>query len=243
MKKILILTLIALLLVLAGFLGIRGLQIGNIQILGITGIMEKNDELDAKIEEATKLASTDFEKSITDVETSGKELKAKKQEYEELISGINEEDVALLTRMEGYEIETLLVKLGNHAKQQGAEITMTAQKAGMNLYNLKFSATGSYISITDFISAVENDSLLGFKIEEFSMKPQGETLEATFVCKGITIEGVSEVQKEEITEDAENTEEKEETKNTNTTNSTKTTLNTTKNANSTNTTKNTNEAE
>ena len=106
MKKILILTLIALLLVLAGFLGIRGLQIGNIQILGITGIMEKNDELDAKIEEATKLASTDFEKSITDVETSGKELKAKKQEYEELISGINEEDVALLTRMEGYEIET-----------------------------------------------------------------------------------------------------------------------------------------
>ena len=60
-----------------------------------------------------------------------------------------------------------------------------------NTYNLRFTATGSYISITDFISAIENDSTLGFKIEEFRMVPSGSDLQATFVCKDIAIAEVS----------------------------------------------------
>ena len=63
-----------------------------------------------------------------------------------------------------------------------------------DMYNLKFTATGSYISITDFISAIENDSTLGFKIEEFKMNPSssGSDLQATFVCKDIAIKDVSQ---------------------------------------------------
>lgn len=73
-------------------------------------------------------------------------------------------------------------------------------------YNLKFTATGSYISITDFISAIENDTILGFKIEEFKMVPNiiedktnknnsGNTLKGTFTCKNIAIKEISEITK------------------------------------------------
>ena len=60
---------------------------------------------------------------------------------------------------------------------------LQGSNSAKDVYNLKFTATGSYISITDFISAIENDSTLGLKIEEFRMTPMqnSEDLQATFV--------------------------------------------------------------
>ena len=101
-----------------------------------------------------------------------------------------------------------------------------------NTYNLRFTATGSYISITDFISAIENDSTLGFKIEEFKMQPSGSDLQATFVCKDIAIAEVSAT-----TTETNNTNNTNSTNNSNTSNTTNTTstTNTTNTANTTNT--------
>ena len=101
-----------------------------------------------------------------------------------------------------------------------------------DMYNLKFTATGSYISITDFISAIENDSTLGFKIEEFKMNPSssGSDLQATFVCKDIAIKDVSQ---STTTTPSPSTDTS-----TNTNNTTNTTTNNT-NSNSTSNTSNT----
>ena len=55
-------------------------------------------------------------------------------------------------------------------------------------------ATGSYVGIEEFITGIEDDSKLGFKIENFSMKSSSENggeVQATFVCKDITIQGIS----------------------------------------------------
>ena len=52
MKKLLITIVIVLLTILTIVAVIRGLQIGNLEILGITGMNEKNAELDAEISEA-----------------------------------------------------------------------------------------------------------------------------------------------------------------------------------------------
>ena len=125
--------------------------------------------------------------------------------------------------------------MGNYATSEGVVIRIdVVNGSASEVYNLKFTATGSYISITDFISDIENDSTLGFKIEEFKILPasSGENLQATFVCKDISIKDVSAVsniytEQEIIEDDTENT--------TNTTNST--TNNTTNNT--TNSTKNT----
>lgn len=233
MKKLLILILIALLLTLSIFLVIQGIHIGNFEILGIRDIQAKSNELDEKIQEAAKLAEKDYKQAVSNVETNAKKLKEEKANYDEMVATVDGE-TGTTNQIEKYEIETLWVRLGNHATSEGVVMQMDVIKGNSvteDTYNLRFTATGSYISITDFISDIENDSTLGFKIEEFKMNPasSGSDLQATFVCKDIAIKDVSATTTN-IATDSNN--------NTNNTNST----NTTSASNTTNTTSNTNVA-
>lgn len=239
MKKLLISILIGLLLILSAFLIIQGIGLGNFKILGITGIKNKSEELNQKIQEAGKLAEKDYKQAVSDVETNAKKLATEKQSYEELTSNVDGETQST-GQIQKYEIETLWVKLGNHATSEGAIMKMDVITSGtaQGVYNLKFTVTGSYISITDFISDIENDSTLGFKIEEFKMTPSGGSgeLQATFTCKEISIKDVSQNTVPTPTTEENNTTNTNTTNSTNNTNTTNT--NTTNNTN-TNTTNNT----
>lgn len=204
MKKLLILILIALLLTLSIFLVIQGIHIGNFEILGIKDIQVKSNKLDGKIQEAAKLAEKDYKQAVSDVETNAKKLKEEKANYDEMVATVDGE-TGTASQIEKYEIETLWVRLGNHATSEGVVMQMDVIKGNSSLedvYNLRFTATGSYISITDFISAIENDSMLGFKIEEFKMNPtaSGSDLQATFVCKDISIKDVSATTSNTVTD-------------------------------------------
>lgn len=232
MKKLLILILIALLLALAGIVAINGVQIGSFEILGIRGIQDSSAQLDEKIQESVKLAQKDFQQAVKDVQDNSKKLEETKLEYEEMTAISSESDVESAAQLETYEIETLWVKLGNHATNEGATMKMDVTKGSnttQNTYNLNFTVNGSYISITDFISDIENDETLGFKIEEFKMVPSSSdsNLQATFVCKDIPIK--------EITETTPNT-----TANTTNTNNTTNGTNSTNSSNTTNTANTTN---
>lgn len=212
MKKLLILILIALLLMLSIFLVIQGIHIGNFEILGIRDIQLKSNKLDEKIQEAAKLAEKDYKQAVSDVGTNAKKLKEEKANYDEMVATVDGE-TGTVSQIEKYEIETLWVRLGNHATSEGVVMQMDVIKGNSSLedvYNLRFTATGSYISITDFISAIENDSMLGFKIEEFKMNPtdSGSDLQATFVCKDISIKDVTATTSNTVTDnnsDANNT--------------------------------------
>ncbi len=238
MKKLLILILIALLLALAGIVGINGVEIGSLEILGIKGIQNRSAELDDKIQEASELAQKDFQQAVKDVDDNSKKLEETKQEYEEMTVISSASDVESAAQLETYEIETLWVKLGNHATNEGATMKMDVTKGTnttQNTYNLNFTVNGSYISITDFISDIENDDTLGFKIEEFKMVPSGSdsNLQATFVCKDIAIKEITETTPITTTDDT----------GTNTTNSNNTNTNTSNTANTSNTTNTTNSAQ
>ena len=240
MKKLLILILIALLVALTIFTAIQGIKIGKIEILGFTGIQQKNSELDKKIQQAAKLVEKDYKQAVSDVQTNAKKLQEEKKNYEEM-TAIVEGETQIANQIEKYEIETLWVRIGNHATSEGVVMQMDVIKganSAQDVYNLRFTATGSYISITDFISAIENDSTLGFKIEEFKMNPaaSGTDLQATFVCKDITIKDVSAITNITTNNDT-NTEGKET--NTTNTNSTSNTTNTNNKSNTTNATSNT----
>lgn len=233
MKKLLILILIALLVTLTMFLVIRGINIGNFEILGVKGIQEKNNELDAKIQQAAKLVEKDYKQAVSDVETNAKKLKDEKQKYEDMTT-LTDGQTQAVNQIEKYEVETLWVRLGNHATSEGVVMQMDVIKgsnSAQDVYNLRFTATGSYISITDFISAIENDSTLGFKIEEFKMNPtsSGEDLQATFVCKDISIKDVSATVVN--SPNSQNTDQTNTTNMTNTSNTTNTTNNTATNTN------------
>lgn len=196
MKKLLLLILIALLVALSIFIVFNGLEIGKIEVLGVREIQSRSNDLDEQIKNASKLAQTDYKQAVNTVESNTKELKTTKQEYQDLTAVSSEGDVSLASQIEKYEIETLLIKLGNHAKSEGAKIKIDITKDSTNSqdsYNLKFTVNGSYVAITEFISDIENDSILGFKIEEFKMQPSSSTeeLQATFTCNNIAIEGIT----------------------------------------------------
>lgn len=235
MKKLLILILIGLLLALSIFIVLQGVNIGSVEILGIRQIQDKSAELDTKIQEAARLVEKTYEQAVSDVNTNAKKLEEEKKNYEDMTTISEDSDVEAANQLERYEIETLWVRLGNHATTQGVVMQMDvlpSTSGAANTYNLRFTATGSYISITDFISAIENDSTLGFKIEEFKMQPSGSDLQATFVCKDIAIAEVSAT-----TTETNNTNNTNSTNNSNTSNTTNTTstTNTTNTANITNT--------
>ena len=266
MKKLLILILIALLVALVFIIGINGFKIGNIDVLGIQDIQNKSAELDEKIQEAGKLAQKDFKDSVSQVENTAKELEEKREEYLGLLPQNAEDGTQVLPTLKRYEIETLWVKIGNHATSEGTVIKMDVVQGGTGIetpetqttssngqnepstvttntssnleysyYDLNFTVNGSYIAITDFISDIENDDELGFKIEQFKMIPSGDGLQATFTCKDILIKKVEQNPVQQTDEgNTNNTTNNTNTSNTNTTNNT--TNNTANNTNSSNTT-------
>lgn len=238
MKKLLILILITLLLILTMFIGIKGVTIGKIEILGIQGIQAKNSELDSKIQDAAKLVEKTYAQTISEVNSNAKKLKEEKQNYQDMTAISSDGETQAVNQIEKYEIETLWVKLGNHATSEGVVMKMdvtSGSSGAQDSYNLNFTVTGGYVQIEDFISSIENDSTLGFKIEEFKMAPSGNDLQATFVCKDIPIKQVSST----TTVTQNTTTDGNNTANTNTAGNNTTDNNTANAVNNTNTTNNT----
>lgn len=194
MKKLLILILIALLLILTFYIGMQGVSFGKVEVLGIKGIQAKSAQLDSKLQEAGKLAEKSYAQAVSDVNSNAKKLKEEKKNYEDMTTISSDGDVQSSNQIEKYELETLYVKLGNHATKEGVVMKMDilqGSSGAQGVYNLNFTVTGGYVQIEDFISSIENDSTLGFKIEEFKMAPSGDTLQATFVCKDVPIKELS----------------------------------------------------
>lgn len=192
MKKLLMLILIGLLVLLSVFIVLQGFEIGEVEILAYTGIQAKNKQLDETIQQASKLAEKDYKQAVSIVEDTSKQLEKVKKEYQDLTIVSGEGDIQTAAQIERYEVETLWVKLGNYATSEGAVVKIDiVQGNTSDTYNLRFTVNGSYIAITDYISDIENDSTLGFKIEEFKMVPSGNELQGTFVCKEIAIKEIS----------------------------------------------------
>lgn len=219
MKKVLISLLIVLLLVLNCIAIFKGVNLFGLNILGIGQIKEKNDNLDKIIAEATTVASTDYPKALSEMEINLKKLEEEKKNYEDMVTISTGEQVQLANQYQKYEVEYLWTVIGNHATKEGVVIKIDIlATSGDNNYNLNFTVNGSYIGITEFISDIENDSALGFKIENFSMKPGASTqdLQATFTCKDIVIKdiqksAVTSKDTERITNDTTNTNTTEKT--------------------------------
>lgn len=196
MKKLLISVIILLILILTGVTVVKGIEIGPLKVLGILEIKDDNDKLDDKVKQATKLTSTDYQKAIDDLNDAIKQLENQKNNYEDMVNVSTDSQVEAANQTYNNTIDFLFVRIENHAKSEGVTMKMevTRSSTGVNnVYNLNFTATGSYTGIEEFITGIEDDSKLGFKIEDFSMvasSQSGDQLEATFVCKDITIQGI-----------------------------------------------------
>lgn len=190
MRKLLIMILIIILLVALGIMITSGISIGSFTIASVQEIIDDNDELDNEIAEVNNTIQTTYASAKTSLDTSVQSLQTAKQKYQDTITYSTEEEIKAANQTEEYEIAFLWTKIGLYATKNN--VTMKADVSSgtvSGLYNISFTATGEYLSISEFIYAIENDSDLGFKIEEFTLVPYSEEiLQATFSIKNVAID-------------------------------------------------------
>lgn len=191
MRKILITILVVLLIILAYFTIFQGISIGSFKILGTSQIAMLSDELNTKKDEANRKVATDLQNKKEEVSTSVNNLLQNKESYYDVANISSETDLSNATKEEVYSSEYLYLKIGGHAREEGVKLKfyiMSTDNGESNVKDLEFVVTGKYVGILDFISSIEEDSDLNFKIENFKMKPNAENLEATFKVTGIRVE-------------------------------------------------------
>ncbi len=215
MRKILMIIIILLLLGLGYVAVMNGVQIGNFQVLSVKGLEEESQNLKMKIEELNNLIDIEYPNRRRELEQAGKGLKDAKDEYLQYTNLSTDEEILAAMQQKSYAIEFLWTKIGTHARKEGINLKFEIASSGTganNVNDLKFTVDGSYIAVTNFIYAIENDTELNFRIENFKLLPyQNEILQGTFTVRNIAIEGNTSTQSV--------TTSKEE-KNTNTTNTT-----------------------
>lgn len=190
MKKVLISILIILLVVLAYFAIFNGLSLGNLKILSVEEIIQANDDLTNNIEQAKSLLKKDYPSKKEELSASVTDLMNKKEEYFKLAKISSDKEITKANTEETYLIEYLWTRIGNHATSKGVNIeirTGAGDVAEANVKNLSITAKGYYVGIMDFVSILENDDKLNFKIENFKMIQEGDILTATFVVRNIRV--------------------------------------------------------
>lgn len=204
MRKILIMVLIVILLAALGLMLVKGLNIGKFRINSVEDIINDNKNLDEEIAQLSYMIDNDYETAKKSLQESFQGLMKSKQDYQDAITFSSAEEIKAAKQTEKYKLDYLWTKIGLYATKNNLEMQMNVTYGSSGVsgqYDISFTATGEYISISEFIYAIENDSNLGFKIEEFEMVPYSGTitdengntvsqdlLRATFVIKNVSID-------------------------------------------------------
>lgn len=191
MRKKLIITITILLIILFVILIKTGLTVGNAKILSFEELQKSNAELDAVIEKANS-ASKEYQTTLKNITTDLNELSTAKKQYLELVKNSSERSILESRNIKSYKIEYIWNKVGRHATKQGVNIKMDIDEAAGNFKDLRFLATGSYLGITNFIYAIENDSDLDFIVEDFKMIKD----KATFKVRSVRIVSDNDTEKQ-----------------------------------------------
>lgn len=194
MKNILISIVTILITVLIIIIMVKGIKIGKIEILSIVDIKTKSEKLDQDIENLNVLKNVTYKKKLSDLEASTKTLTTNKQNYLDIASISTDEEIKEATQEQTYSMEFLWNKVGGYATKEGLTLKWVVTATGTgNKYTLNFTLNGSYIGIINYISDIENDSELAFRVENFKMTSgtSENQVTATFNVLNIGIKGES----------------------------------------------------
>lgn len=192
MKKILIGILIVLLSIMAYYAIFKGIAIGKFQILSVAQIQDGNDKLSQEIAQTETLMHSSYPAKTDDLDTSISKLLAAKEEYQDLASVSTDGELSQASKQESYKIEYLWTRIGSHATGEGVILKLDISAGGTgesDVKNLTFTVTGNYIAVINFVSAIEDDSQLGFRIENFKILPgtDADARLATFTVRNVRI--------------------------------------------------------
>ena len=188
MKDILITVISILLTVVIIICMVKGLTVGSFRILSISNIKQESLNLDNEVDELNNLKNVTYKKKIDDLQTATKDLTTAKQKYLDLASVSSDEEIQEANLEQTYAMEFLWNKVGSYATKEGVILKWDVSSTGVNnKYTLNFTTTGSYVGVISYIYALENDSDLAFRIENFKMTASGENVTATFTVNNVAI--------------------------------------------------------
>ena len=188
MKDILITVISILLTVVIIICMVKGLTVGSFRILSISNIKQESLNLDNEVDELNNLKNVTYKKKIDDLQTATKDLTTAKQKYLDLASVSSDEEIQEANLEQTYAMEFLWNKVGSYATKEGVTLKWDVSSTGVNnKYTLNFTTTGSYDGVISYIYALENDSDLAFRIENFKMTASGENVTATFTVNNVAI--------------------------------------------------------
>ena len=186
-KVITIILLISIILLIVAL--VFGIEIGSFTALSISDAKEKNEQLNQKIETATRMTTISYEESISKLNNNYESYLLKREEYEQLAGFTTDENKKSIFETKQYDISYLWKTLGKYAAVHnvGIEIDVKVNNAQQNLYDLNFKLSGQYVNISEFITDIENDSDFYFRIYNFKMSGR-EIVNATFTVKNIMLD-------------------------------------------------------
>ena len=188
MKDILSTVISILLTVVIIICMVKGLTVGSFRILSISNIKQESLNLDNEVDELNNLKNVTYKKKIDDLQTATKDLTTAKQKYLDLASVSSDEEIQEANLEQTYAMEFLWNKVGSYATKEGVTLKWDVSSTGVNnKYTLNFTTTGSYVGVISYIYALENDSDLAFRIENFKMTASGENVTATFTVNNVAI--------------------------------------------------------
>ena len=191
MRKILLSLIIVLLLAFGISAAVNGTQMGEFKIYSVKEISDKNAELDAKIEEANTLRDVNYPAKREELTTASKKMRTARVQYLNETESTSEEELDSALKIKNYDIEKLWAVIGNHAIDQGVNLTMEVKPgSSTETRNLEFTIIGTYLGQLNFLYAIEGEEILGFRVYNYKLYPyanDGIVLKGTFTFKDIRI--------------------------------------------------------
>ena len=232
MRKILLIIVIVLLIILGFTSVINGVQIGDFKIYSIQEIGQQSEELDNQIHELNTSIDDYYPDKRQELTETSKKMQSIKEEYLNEINASTNEELGTALQIKNYEIESLWARVGNHAIDQGVNMTLEVKPgSSSDTRNLEFTVKGTYLGQINFLYAIEDDEELNFRIYNYKLTPNnGNVLKATFLIKDVRI---TKSMNESLNSEIGANDAKETSVNTNNKNNTNTTNNTNTNTSST----------
>lgn len=198
-RKITFSVILILLLVLC-YQVIFGNQTGiRNKVNGVKELRSASQKLDLAATQLDTQNSSAYETKRKELKEAIKNYNDAKEQYETLIPDDITAEEALSQYKDVYDVGFLWTIVGNYATEAGINLKFDVVKnvsSASSISNtsdeyvvcdLKFTVTGQYINLTDFIYSLENDDRLGFEINDFFMQKDGENLEVTLNVREIKV--------------------------------------------------------
>ena len=195
---------------------VRGLEIGDsFNISNYKTIEKKSRALTKKAASYDKKNKEEYKTATDNLDSSIKSFEASKLKYEEILAEmatvLNESEEnetveeIIYSDKEKYKVDFLLVVLGEYGIKHNVDVfyqlttsqTVDPNSSTMNYFlaDLKFTITGEYMNVADFISELENDTRLEWEIKNFQMESGSVNgyngVSATFTIKDVPIDSNS----------------------------------------------------